>query len=89
MAGNERVWLDDEKFCNIVSDPTNWPEFENLMHALENYDIGINECLSEAGITIDYLDSEDEKALFLEYTDLNKNYRGFQGLLDAAKALAV
>ena len=87
MTGQMRPWLDRNKWSELLGDPKNWPEFEATLRALGNYDIGLEDAISESGLCEEDLDTEEAKELFREFRDADKDYHGIDGLIRAAQNL--
>ena len=87
MLGDERVWLDQGKWSELLEDPKNWPEFELMLRALDNYDVGLGYAIRESSLCEDDLDTEEAQKLFREFCDSDKDYNGIDGLLQASRKL--
>ena len=88
MTGGMRTWLDEEMWSEVLEDPKNWPEFEEMLRALENYDIGLSEAIVESELDEDDLATEEARLLLREFLDSSKEHNGIDGLIQASREIA-
>jgi len=84
MTGCTRQWLDQNKWSELLRDPQNWADFEAVLRGLENYDIGLEDAISESGLCEDDLDTEEAKLLLREFRGSDEEYMGIDGLIQLA-----
>ena len=83
MVGAVRPWLDENKWHDCLQNHQNWPGFESLLRALEDYDITLSSAILESCVHESDLGAEEAKLLF-EFLDKDDEYSGIDGRIKAS-----